>query len=37
MITLKNTYFSNSVDEKFILELIELRELCSSQKSTNKD
>ena len=25
MITLKNTYFSNSVDEKFILELIEYR------------
>ena len=30
MITLKNTYFSNSVDEKFILELIELRELSIS-------
>lgn len=25
MITLKNAYFSNSVDEKFILELIEYR------------
>ena len=32
MITLKNAYFSNSVDEKFILELIELRELYSFQK-----